>query len=107
MAEDMDMEDMDTVVMDIPMVGMVDTVTDTTVANDLLMPKPNPTTDMVDTMAEDTDTEDTEVMVDTVMEDTVIMVEMFSHDQVTRILKKNNLAPFCTKMIISVFSILG
>ena len=44
---------------------------------------------MVDTMAEDTDTEDTEVMVDTVMDDMVIMVEMFSHeDQVTRILKK-------------------
>merc|ERR1712150_349019 len=61
MAEDMDMED--TVVMDIPMVDMVDT--DTTVANDLPMPKPNPTTDMVDITAEDTDTEDTEVMVDT------------------------------------------
>ena len=39
-------------------------------------------------MAEDTDTEDTEVMVDTVTDDMVIMVEMFSHDQVTRILKK-------------------
>merc|ERR1719192_3139853 len=98
----MDMVDTDTVVMDIPMVD-----TDTTVANDLPMPKLNPTTDMVDITAEDTDTEDTEVMVDTVTDDMVIMVEMFSHDQVTRILKKNNLAPFCTKMIISVFSILG
>merc|ERR1719150_2219739 len=83
MAEDMDMVDTDTVVMDIPMVD-----TDTTVANDLLMPKLNPTTDMVDITAEDTDTE---VMVDTVTDDMVIMVEMFSHDQVTRILKKNNL----------------
>merc|ERR1712183_710884 len=55
------------------------------------MPKPNPTTDMVDITAEDTDTEDTEaVMVDTVTDDMVIMVEMFSHDQVTRILKKQN-----------------
>ena len=64
---------------------------------------------MVDITAEDTDTEDTEVMVDTVTDDMVIMVEMFSHeDQVTRIFKKNiNLAPFCTKMIISVFSVLG
>merc|ERR1712020_323131 len=84
MAEDMDMEDMVTVVMVIPMGDMVDT--DTTVANDLLMPKPNPTMDMVDITAEDTDTEDTEVMVDTVTDDMVIMVEMFSHeDQVTRI----------------------
>ena len=41
---------------------------------------------MVDITAEDTDTEDTEaVMVDTVTDDMVIMVEMFSHDQVTRI----------------------
>merc|ERR1711981_245204 len=79
-------EDMDMVVTDIPMVDMVDT--DTTVAKDLLKPKPNPTTDMVDITAEDTDTEDTEVMVDTVTDDMVIMVEMFSHDQVTRILKK-------------------
>ena len=38
--------------------------------------------DMVDITAEDTDTEDTEVMVDTVMAD--IMVEKFSQDQVTR-----------------------
>merc|ERR1712045_693972 len=60
-AEDTDMVVMDT---DIP---MVDTDTDTTEAKDQLMPKPNPTTDMVDTMAEDTDTEDTEVMVDMVM----------------------------------------
>merc|ERR1712203_915738 len=80
-AEDTDMVVMDT---DIP---MVDTDTDTTEAKDQLMPKPNPTTDMVDTTAEDTDTEDTEVMVDTVMAD--IMVEKFSQDQVTRILKKN------------------
>merc|ERR1712088_720465 len=72
-------EDTDMVVMDIP---MVDTDTDTTEAKDLPMLKPNPTTDMVDTMAEDTDTEDTEVMVDTVMAD--IMVEKFSQDQVTR-----------------------
>merc|ERR1712045_19248 len=76
-AEDTDMVVMDT---DIP---MVDTDTDTTEAKDLLMLKPNPTTDMVDTMAEDMDTEDTEVMVDTVMAD--IMVEKFSQDQVTRI----------------------
>merc|ERR1712141_300836 len=75
-AGDTDMVVMDT---DIP---MVDTDTDTTEAKDLLMLKPNPTTDMVDTMAEDTDTEDTEVMVDTVMAD--IMVEKFSQDQVTR-----------------------
>merc|ERR1712203_436692 len=75
-AEDTDMVVMDT---DIP---MVDTDTDTTEAKDLLMLKPNPTTDMVDTMAEDMDTEDTEVMVDTVMAD--IMVEKFSQDQVTR-----------------------
>merc|ERR1711983_238328 len=75
-AEDTDMVVMDT---DIP---MVDTDTDTTEAKDLPMLKPNPTTDMVDTTA--TDTEDTEVMVDTVMADMVIMVEKFSQDQVTR-----------------------
>merc|ERR1712045_816882 len=72
MAEDTDMVVMDT---DIPMVV---TDMDTTEAKDLLMLKPNPTTDMVDTTAEDTDTEDTEVMVDTVMAD--IMVEKFSQD---------------------------
>merc|ERR550539_333755 len=81
----------DTMAEDMDMAGMVDTDTDTTVAKDLPMLKPNPTTvmaemaDMAD-MAEDTDMEDTEVMVDTVMAVTEdIMVEKFSHDQVTRI----------------------
>merc|ERR1712150_208893 len=93
----------------------VDTMVDT-VANDLLMPMPllMPTTDMadmVDTTAEDTDTEYTEAMVDTVMVDTEdIMVEMFSHMIKSLEFKKQIIWPpfmYKKQKIISVFSVLG